>query len=602
MSWLSRKLPSRRKTAPATSKNPASRHKAQPAVEALEDRWVPSAVSSVVGSFNGTAIPAGSTIWFNSVFQASNLPKNLTTATIHADNGSIDFTAGGTAYHVAVPNGTILLTPGATSASVSYDAGDNDWDVSAPTGGAGNTFLTGVAMPVATALPGGIKNVTWTENFWSDTAGVNVSWKWGAAVYSPFGTDYNALNVKPVDNNNLSAYKNGDHAGTPEAFKSSVLHGGTGDGGNNFTGNMTGGVNVTPSLGNGAGLYPYVSNNPLTSIAFNESTVLKASALDTTNGFLDVWYSDEHALALGISQVNVKTASGTTTTNYTVSPLTANPDSVTNPAIGATATTGDQAGTDVSGRPMTPTLYITDTTNNPAANSGDWQWGGTGYAPSAVFGTWKSFTKTVDYTTGNPAVSLVADVDPVKNNWNLGAGSDAPPAGTASEGYGAEIKWDLNALYKQGILQSGHSYRFYVMVHDGDQNKAGGDAGQAAYNYTYPGPVNQPPSSLSGFVMDAVGSAPEAGVTVTLTGTINGQPFTLQTMTDVNGAYSFQNLAPGTYTISETPPAGLPEAGTTLGTIGGTTTGTTDGVTMTVAVQPGNDGINYDFFNGLPQS
>src|SRR5207248_2265913 len=76
---------------------------------------------------------------------------------------------------------------------------------------------------------------------------------------------------------------------------------------------------------------------------------------------------------------------------------------------------------------------------------------------------------------------------------------DPAPAGLASEGYGAEVRWNLNDLYASGVLVAGHNYRFYVMVHDGDQNKSGGDSGQAAYNYVYSGPVSKG-ASLSGSV------------------------------------------------------------------------------------------------------
>jgi len=39
-----------------------------------------------------------------------------------------------------------------------------------------------------------------------------------------------------------------------------------------------------------------------------------------------------------------------------------------------------------------------------------------------------------------------------------------------------------------GFIQ-GHTYRLYFMVHDGDQNKTGGDAGQACVTFTYNGPT-----------------------------------------------------------------------------------------------------------------
>jgi hypothetical protein len=574
----------------------------RPALEALEDRAVPSTVSSITANFNPTAIPAGDTLWFSSVLQAGGLPSSP--VTVHVVNASISFTAAGTAYHVPVPNGVIVLTPGQTTASTSFDPSDNDWDVSAPSSGTGNVFMGGVALPVTAGLPGGITNVTWTAAFWSDTAGLTFNWSWAGAAYSNFATDYNALGVKPVDNNNLSTYHNGDKAGAPESFKTSVVPGGTGNGGNNFTGNFSPNKSVQPTLGDGAQAYPYPSSNPLTSIAFNVSTVLKAAKLDLTNGAFDLWYSDEHALALGVGTVVVKTSTGTTTTNYPLAPLTSDPGSATYPALGTTATTGDQAGTDVSGRPMAPSLFITDTTTNPEACSGDWQWGGAAYAPSAVFGAWKSFTRTVDYTVSPTAVSVSPPIDPAKNGWNLGAGADAPPTGLSNDGYGAEVRWSLKDLEAQGVLVPGHTYRFYVMVHDGDQNKVGGDAGQAVYTYSLPAPP--PPAvqtaTLSGDVFGMYANG-MAGISLVLTGTdINGNAVTLTATTDASGHYSFSNLTAGTYTVTLTPTSSYTPDLATPGTVNGLTDGSASSNLLIgqIVLHGGDNGVNYDFSQNPP--
>src|SRR5262245_32714274 len=112
----------------------------KPNLELLEDRLAPSTVSSITTSFNGTVIPAGDTVWFNSAFTASGLPK-AAPVTLHVENGSIDFTAGGTPYHVAVPNGVIVLTPGATSASASFDPTDSDWQLAARPGAPATSAL-----------------------------------------------------------------------------------------------------------------------------------------------------------------------------------------------------------------------------------------------------------------------------------------------------------------------------------------------------------------------------------------------------------------------------------------------------------------------------
>ena len=65
---------------------------------------------------------------------------------------------------------------------------------------------------------------------------MTLNWKWAAAAYTNFSTDYNALKVKPVDDNNVSHYQNSDHAGTPENYKGYVIGGARGGGGSNCAG------------------------------------------------------------------------------------------------------------------------------------------------------------------------------------------------------------------------------------------------------------------------------------------------------------------------------------------------------------------------------
>jgi uncharacterized surface anchored protein len=303
--------------------------------------------------------------------------------------------------------------------------------------------------------------------------------------------------------------------------------------------------------------YPFTSSNPNTSIAFNESSMVEASAFNNTNATFDVFYNDEHAMALGVRQVNVITNSGTTTTNYAFSSMSSDPGAVTNPSVGATATSGDQAGNDTFGRPMFPSLFITDITNNPNDHSGDWQSGGTAIAPSAVFGAWKGFVRTVDNRNpSNPQVTVTGDSDPAQNDWNLGLGADAPPAGLNDLGYGTEVRWDLNQLYQQGLLQAGHTYRFYVIVHDGDQTK-GGDSGQAAVNVT----IIQNPGIAGTVWLDSNGNAVQdngeggvSGVTVYLTNSSNTTIGTATT--DATGSYSFNGLTAGTYSVQFVAPSG----------------------------------------------
>ena len=233
--------------------------------------------------------------------------------------------------------------------------------------------------------------------------------------------------------------------------------------------------------------YPFTSSNPRTKVVFNESEVLRSFApnLAGPDDTIKVWYNDEHALTLGVRQVGIKLVKNgpTTTTDYPITALAAVPSGTTNPAVGTTAMTGDQAGLDPLDRPEFPAIFVTDLTNDPNSRSGDWQFGGTPIPPNAVYGTWKSAVKLIDKSKNPDVTSVTPDDDPAKNNWTLGTGSDAAPTGLTNEGFGAEARWNVNNLG----LQPGHTYRLQMMVHDGDQHGTGGDVGQACMHVVIPG-------------------------------------------------------------------------------------------------------------------
>jgi hypothetical protein len=223
-------------------------------------------------------------------------------------------------------------------------------------------------------------------------------------------------------------------------------------------------------------------------VVFNESEVLRAFIISVANGcrptYIQAFYNDEHALSLGVRRVAVKNASGTTSiTDIPISAMTGNPGSVTSGLqVGSTALSGDLAGTDLAGRPLFPALFVSDITSDPNNTSGDWQNGGTAHLPDAVFGTWKGAVRMVDKTKSPAVVTVTPDPDPAKNDYNLGAGSDPVPTGLTNQGYGAEVRWNIGNL---GLVP-GHTYRLYFMVHDGDQNKSGGDVGHACATIAMP--------------------------------------------------------------------------------------------------------------------
>jgi hypothetical protein len=202
--------------------------------------------SAISSNFNGTAIAGGDYMWFNGVVKVSGLKTSP--ATVFVTHVTITFTANGKTHVLTVPDSEITFSSSTTVATTNFEVLSAEigsplgWDTDLPFASlAGNDFLAGVTFKVpASGLPKGINNVIWQGTFSSNTSGLTVNWQWGAAVYTSFSTSYNALGVKPVDDNKASQYQNSDHAGTPENFKSFVIGGARGGGGSNFTGSYSG--------------------------------------------------------------------------------------------------------------------------------------------------------------------------------------------------------------------------------------------------------------------------------------------------------------------------------------------------------------------------
>ena len=124
-------------------------------------------------------------------------------------------------------------------------------------------------------------------------------------------------------------------------------------------------------------------------------------------------------------------------------------------------------------------------------------------------------------------------------------------------------------------------------------------AGTAGTGYKF---GELPPSSLSGFVYDDtsndgvfdVGETPVAGVTVTLTGTDDlGAIVPVVIATQPDGSYTFGSLRPGSYTITETQPAGFADGIDTQGTPGGGTA--VNDAFQNIPVASGTTGANNNF-------
>jgi protocatechuate 3,4-dioxygenase beta subunit len=112
------------------------------------------------------------------------------------------------------------------------------------------------------------------------------------------------------------------------------------------------------------------------------------------------------------------------------------------------------------------------------------------------------------------------------------------------------------------------------------------------------------PASVSGYVYKDAGDDGArnaepgiAGVLLTLTGADaagNPVPAGTTAVTDANGHYRFDNLAPGAYTVSEAQPAGYADGKDTAGSAGGDATSVND-VIGGIALKSGDNSVENNF-------
>jgi hypothetical protein len=209
----------------------------------------------------------------------------------------------------------------------------------------------------------------------------------------------------------------------------------------------------------------YPTGTGRSAVVFNEPAILRALTLTGAGADTKIlaWYSDEHAMVLGVNP----NPSGSPVTP--MSPTTS-PNHAVDPSV------GDKTAVDPGGRPLYPSLFLTDITSNAASKAGDWQQqanNNSALAPDDVFGTWKAATKS--------GTSITPGANPTANS-SFGAFADTPPSGISYEDFRTEIRWDATSL---GVVP-GHTYRVQAMIHDGDQTRVGGDAGEACATFTIP--------------------------------------------------------------------------------------------------------------------
>jgi uncharacterized repeat protein (TIGR01451 family) len=211
-----------------------------------------STPSSIQSNFNGTTISPSNYIWFNSNFSASGIQNG---STLSFTNSTLSVVSkSGTQYSVAVPDATITFSSSASCASTSFSGGK--WVTTIPVAGSDEIFLSGLLVKASTITGSSSvdlksSTITWTGSFGSNTSGLKVNWKWGAAVYSASSaviaaaSNPNQIGVKPTHTNACN-FTGSDHAGTPMSLKQNVVGGARGGGGSNYTGSWSGTGKVTP--------------------------------------------------------------------------------------------------------------------------------------------------------------------------------------------------------------------------------------------------------------------------------------------------------------------------------------------------------------------
>jgi hypothetical protein len=182
-------------------------------------------------------VPGGSYLWFNSVFKIKGVNKQKVTVTFFQSSVQFQYRDANNklvSVNQALPDAKITFDPGLSSASTMFDALHNLWITTVPFELDEASFLTGIPWLVpAGGIPENIEPATWCGRFASDTAAVNIDWRWSAEAYSSFSGDSSVLGVKAMNTGHDQPPVNRDGAGTPENFKAFIIPGAGGKGGKN---------------------------------------------------------------------------------------------------------------------------------------------------------------------------------------------------------------------------------------------------------------------------------------------------------------------------------------------------------------------------------
>ena len=195
--------------------------------------------SDIGSGFNGTSLPPGRYIWFNSHITSWS-----------ASNGDMLFFTGvravltnyatgpGTSITIDLPDSMIIVDASVATRSTIWDG--SHWVTTVPST-SGNPFLTGTVYQVPSGYDLKAADVVLSGTFVASNT-QNVRWQWSAAAYTSFAsTNDSSIRPTPVDGYfDPVANETFSQSGSPAGYHQAVTGGARGGGGSNYTGSNSG--------------------------------------------------------------------------------------------------------------------------------------------------------------------------------------------------------------------------------------------------------------------------------------------------------------------------------------------------------------------------
>jgi hypothetical protein len=507
---------------------------ALPKIEAFEDRLLPSTISGFVyndANLNGL-FDAGETPIAHSPIQLRDASNQVIGTTVTDANGFYQFTT----------NPLIDTSPTTQVHTITFPDTPTDWSVSQglPQFDPSLGTLTSVEIISNDTTTSTIK----VENIDSSPATIHATVQGTITLTGP--------NVAGLTDN-LSA----DQSFNASAFDGTVDFGGTS--GHNF-GPQTAQGTKTITLTSASDMAPYIGTG---TVNLNEVTHAGSTATGSANllvsinttagGTVRVIYHYIPSNTLGPGNYTIVQLADPPgyfdgqTTRGNVTPI---PNSIGSNMIPVTLTTGDSVNNDF-GEVKPASIYgfvYLDKNNNGAREVGEPGIGGATVTLTGINDAGQTVHQTqvtapnglYDFVNLRPGTYTITETQPA--GYLDGKDSMGTQGGTAGNDQFTNIN------LQPGVV--GRDNNFGELL----------------------------PASLSGFVyvdgnnngVREPGEAPIAGNAVTLTGVNDlGQAINLTHATDANGYYIFANLRPGTYTISQSEPAGFLDGKDAIGSQGG---------------------------------